>query len=63
MGRYLVWIVLALIWALIALAGLLHHRTANAALEGVVALLFLLIGLAVRRRDRKALRPSLKPQR
>lgn len=54
MGRYLIWIILALLWAAIALAGLLHHHTGNAALESVVALLFLLVGIAVRRRDRAA---------
>lgn len=54
MGRYLIWICLAIFWAAIALVGLLHHRVGNAALEGVVAVLFLLIGVAVRRRDRAA---------
>jgi hypothetical protein len=53
MARYLIWICLALFWAAIAVAGLLHHHTGNAALEGAVAVLFLLIGVMVRRRDRR----------
>jgi hypothetical protein len=53
MGRALIWIILAVLWAAIALAGLLHHHAGNATLEGVVALLFLLVGVAVRRRDRR----------
>lgn len=51
MRRYIVWFVLALMWAAIAIIGVLHHRTSNAALEGAFALLFLVIGLLVRRRD------------
>lgn len=54
MRRSLIWFVLALLWALIALAGLLHHRAGNAALEAVVAALFVLVGLAVQRRDKAA---------
>ena len=51
MRRYIIWYVLALFWGAIALAGLLRHRGGNAALEGVVAVLFLIIGLAVKRHD------------
>ncbi len=54
MGRYLIWIILALLWAVIAAAGMLQHHPGNAALEGGVAILFLLIGVSVRRRDRAA---------
>jgi hypothetical protein len=51
MRRHLIWYALALFWAAIALVGLLRHRSGNAALEGAVALLFVLMALAVRRRD------------
>jgi hypothetical protein len=51
MRRYILWYVLAVFWGAIALVGLLHHRPGNAALEGAVALLFVIIGIAVKRRD------------
>jgi hypothetical protein len=51
MRRDILWYVLALFWGAIALVGLLRHRAGNAALEGAVALLFVVIGIAVRRRD------------
>jgi hypothetical protein len=51
MRRDLIWYGLALFWGAIALIGLLRHRAGNAALEGAVALLFVLMGIAVRRRD------------
>ena len=51
MRRYIIWYVLALLWGAIALAGLLRHRAGNAALEGAVAVLFVIIGVAVKRRD------------
>lgn len=51
MRRHFIWYVLALLWGVIAIIGLLHHRTNNAALEGAFALLFLVIGFLVRRRD------------
>jgi hypothetical protein len=51
MRRYVLWFVLALFWGAIALAGFLHHRPGNAALEGAVALLFIIIGVTVKRRD------------
>lgn len=51
MRRYIIWYVLALLWGAIALAGLLRHRASNAALEGAVAVLFIVIGVAVKRRD------------
>jgi hypothetical protein len=51
MRRYMIWFVLAVFWGAIALAGLLRHRTGNAALEGAVAVLFVVIGIAVKRRD------------
>ena len=35
----------------IAVVGLLRHRPGNAALEGAVAILFVIIGVAVKRRD------------
>lgn len=54
MRRYMIWFVLAIFWGAIALAGLLRHRPANAALEGAVAILFIVIGVAVRRRDAAA---------
>jgi hypothetical protein len=51
MRRYIIWYVLAIFWGAIALAGLLRHRAGNAALEGAVAVLFVVIGVAVKRRD------------
>jgi hypothetical protein len=54
MRRYMIWFVLAIFWAAIAVAGFLRHRTGNAALEGAVAILFVVIGIAVRRRDTAA---------
>ena len=54
MRRYLLWFALAFFWTAIALAGLLHHRAGNAALEGAVAALFVIIGIVVRRSDRIA---------
>jgi hypothetical protein len=51
MRRYIIWYVLALLWGAIALAGLLRHRASTAALEGAVAVLFIVIGVAVKRRD------------
>ncbi len=54
MRRYMIWFVLAVFWGAIALAGLLRHRTGNAALEGAVAILFIVIGVAVKRRDAAA---------
>ena len=51
MRRYIIWYVLAILWGAIALAGLLRHRAGNAALEGAVAVLFVVIGVAVKRRD------------
>jgi hypothetical protein len=54
MRRYIIWFVLAFFWGAIALAGLLRHRAGNAALEGAVAVLFVVIGVAVKRRDAAA---------
>ena len=51
MRRYILWFVLALFWGAIALAGLLRHRSGIAALEGAVAVLFIIIGVTVKRRD------------
>jgi hypothetical protein len=51
MRRHVIWYALAFFWAGIAVVGLLRHHPGNAALEGAVALLFVLMGLAVRRRD------------
>jgi hypothetical protein len=51
MRRSFIWFGLALLWAAIALAGLLHGHRGNAALEGAVAVLFLLAGATVQRRD------------
>jgi hypothetical protein len=51
MRRYILWYVLAAFWGAIALVGLLRHRAGNAALEGAVAVLFIVIGIAVKRRD------------
>jgi hypothetical protein len=51
MRRFILWYVLALFWGAIALVGLLRHRAGNAALEGAVALLFVVIGIALKRRD------------
>lgn len=51
MKRYILWYVLAIFWGAIALAGLLRHRAGNAALEGAVAALFVVIGVVVKRRD------------
>ena len=54
MRRYILWYVLAFLWGAIALVGLLRHRPGNAALEGAVAILFVIIGVAVKRRDAAA---------
>ena len=51
MRRYIIWFVLAFFWGALAVAGLLRHRAGNAALEGAVAVLFVIIGVAVKRRD------------
>jgi hypothetical protein len=51
MRRYILWYVLAFFWGAIALVGLLRPRPGNAALEGAVAILFVIIGVAVKRRD------------
>jgi hypothetical protein len=51
MRRYIIWFVLAFFWGALAVAGLLRHRAGNAALEGAVAVLFVVIGVAVKRRD------------
>jgi hypothetical protein len=52
MRRYMIWFVLAIFWGAIAFAGLLlRHRPGNAVLEGAVAVLFIVIGVAVKRRD------------
>lgn len=51
MRRYIIWYVLAVFWAAIAVAGLLQHWPGNAALEGAVAVLFVIIGISVKRRD------------
>ena len=51
MRRHVIWYGLAVFWAAIALLALLRHRSGTAALEGAVALLFVLVGVAVRRRD------------
>jgi hypothetical protein len=51
MRRYIIWFVLAIFWGAIALVGLMRHRAGNAALEGAVAVLFVVIGVAVKRRD------------
>ena len=55
MRRYILWYVLAFFWGAIALVGLLRHRAGNAALEGAVALLFVIIGVVTKRRDSAAL--------
>jgi hypothetical protein len=54
MRRYMIWFILAIFWGAIALAGALRHRPGNAALEGAVAVLFIVIGVAVKRRDAAA---------
>jgi len=54
MRRSMIWFVLAILWGAIALAGMVRHRPGNAALEGAVAVLFIVIGAAVRRRDAAA---------
>lgn len=51
MRRHLIWYVLACLWGAIAIAGFVRHRTANAALEAVFAVLFAIIGIVVQRRD------------
>ena len=51
MRRYILWYVLAFFWGAIALVGLLRHRAGNAALEGAVALLFVITGVVTKRRD------------
>lgn len=54
MRRHMIWYILAIFWGAIALAGALRHRAGNAALEGAVAVLFIVIGVAVKRRDAAA---------
>jgi hypothetical protein len=54
MRRHILWYVLALFWGAIAFVGLVRHRAGNAALEGAVALLFVIIGVAMKRRDAAA---------
>jgi len=54
MRRYILWYVLAFFWGAISLVGLLRHRAGNAALEGAVALLFVIIGITMKRRDAAA---------
>jgi hypothetical protein len=51
MKRYIIWYVLAVLWGAIALAGLLRNRPGNGALEGAVAVMFIIIGIFVKRRD------------
>ena len=51
MQRYVIWYVLACLWGALALFGLVRHRTANAALEALFALLFAIIGVFIKRRD------------
>jgi hypothetical protein len=55
MRRHILWYILAFFWGAIALVGLLRHRAGNAALEGAVALLFVIIGVAMKRRDAAAI--------
>jgi hypothetical protein len=54
MRRHILWYILAFFWGAIALVGLLRHRAGNAVLEGAVALLFVIIGVAMKRRDAAA---------
>ncbi len=51
MQRYVIWYVLACMWGALAFAALVRHRTSNAALEAIFALLFVIIGLFIKRRD------------
>lgn len=51
MQRYVIWYVLAFLWGALAVAALVRHRTANAAAEAIFALLFVIIGLFIKRRD------------
>lgn len=51
MRRDILWYVLAFFWGILAVIGFTRHRTGNAALEAVFALLFLVIGIVVKRRD------------
>jgi hypothetical protein len=51
MRRSIIWYILACLWGAIAIAGLIRHRTANAALEGAFAVVFAIIGIVVQRRD------------
>ena len=51
MRRYVIWFVLACLWGAIAAVGLVRHRTSNALLEGVFAVLFAVVGIFVKRRD------------
>ncbi len=52
--RHFVWYGLALVWGALALAGWMHHRGGNAAVEGAVAVLFLVLGVQLGRRDAAA---------
>jgi hypothetical protein len=54
MRRYMIWFILAIFWGAIALVGQFRHHPGNAALEGAVAVLFIVIGVAVKRRDAAA---------
>jgi hypothetical protein len=51
MQRYIIWYVLAFFWAGIAGIGFLRHHRTNAALESAFALLFVVIGMFIKRRD------------
>jgi uncharacterized membrane protein YfcA len=51
MQRYVIWYVLACLWGAIAIAALIRHRTPNAALEAIFAVLFAVIGVFMKQRD------------
>jgi hypothetical protein len=51
MRRHIIWYALAALWGAIAILGLLRHRAANAGLEALFAVLFVVIGIFIKRRD------------
>jgi hypothetical protein len=51
MRRYVIWYILAVLWGAIAIVGLVRHRSPNASLEAIFAILFVVIGIFVKRRD------------
>lgn len=52
MQRFVIWYVLAFLWGLLGIFGMVRQRGDHGLIALAVALLFLLAGFVVRRRDR-----------